>query len=51
MVDLYNQYSGYFCEILELNCDPLSDGISVGKYAGLVMTTTMYRPVFFAVAF
>ena len=30
------------------NCDPLSEKINVGKYACLVMTSTIHRPIVFA---
>ena len=33
------------------NCEPLSLRINVGKYACLVMTSTMHRPIVRAVAF
>ena len=35
----------------DLNCEPLSDKINIGKYVYLVMTSTMHRPIVFAVAF
>ena len=35
----------------DLNCEPLSDKIKVGRYACLVMTSTMQRPIVFAVTF
>ena len=35
----------------DLNCEPLSDRISVGRYACLVMTSTMHRLTVRAVAF
>ena len=35
----------------DLNYEPLSDKINVGKYACLVMTSTMHRPIVFAVEF
>ena len=35
----------------DLNCEPLSDRINVGRKACLVMTSTMHRPIVFAVAF
>ena len=35
----------------DLNCEPLSDKNKVGRYACLVMTSTMQRPIVFAVTF
>ena len=37
--------------ISQRNCDPLSDSPNVGQCACLVMTSTIHRPIKFAIAF